>query len=186
MRLLNFNFIALILTISSISCTEDPVSVTNPDPEHEEELITTVKITLTDTSNSANIVEAKFADLDGEGGDAPSAFDTIRLQKSTVYKGQIELLNESESPSENITEEIEEEGDEHLFCFTSSSALTITSTDSDGTYPIGLQTLWKTTSDTLSDGFVLVTLKHQPDIKDGTCSPGETDIELNFILQIID
>jgi hypothetical protein len=55
----------------------------------------------------------------------------------------------------------------------------IVRTDSDGTYEIGLKTKWKSFG--ISNGTVTVTLKHQPGIKNGTCTTGETDAEIAFI-----
>jgi len=72
---------------------------------------------------------------------------------------------------------------DHLFCFTPSGAnVSITRTDSDGVYELGLQSQWITGA--ASDGTTQIVLKHQPGIKDGSCSPGETDIELNFNTKI--
>ena len=56
--------------------------------------------------------------------------------------------------------------------------ITIQRTDSDGNFEVGLQSLWET--GTTGNGTVMIRLKHQPGVKDGTCAPGETDIELDF------
>ena len=168
----------------AFSCKKDPANVTDPEIEHEEELITTLTLKLTDSTDQTNQITATFSDPDGDGGNEPTTFDTIKLAKNKTYFTAITLLDETSVPSIDITEEVEEEGHEHLFCFTQSDELSISLTDSDGTHPIGLTSTWKTSSVSLSDGFVKVSLKHQPDLKDGTCAPGETDIELEFILTI--
>jgi len=154
----------------------------DPEPENEEELITTVTLTLVPESGGSNVVMS-FRDLDGDGGDDPVIVGGV-LQAGVTYEGSIELLNETETPPEDITEEVEEEDDEHLFCYTASSVdVSITRTDTDGTYEVGLETEW-TAGSAAASGTVNVTLKHQPGIKDGTCAPGDTDISIDFPVEI--
>lgn len=162
------------------ACKKDPKPVqTPPLPANEEELITTFKITFTDPDNVNPDVIAVFRDIDGPGGNAPTAFDTIRLLPGTLYNASIEFLNESVSPAESITEEIQEEAVDHLICFAPSNVnTTIVRTDSDGTYEIGLLSNW--TTGAVSEGSVQITLRHQPGIKNGACEVGDSDIELNF------
>jgi len=173
-----------LFTIGISSCKKDEEKPSTPTPTvNEEELITTFTITFTDAAGIHQAVEATFRDTDGEGGNPPTTFDNIVLQSNTTYNASISLLNESVTPAEDITSEIEEEGDEHIFCFEQTNVnITITRTDSDGTYGIGLTSDW-TTSDA-SNGTVLISLKHQPGVKNGTCEPGETDIELLFNVEV--
>ena len=57
--------------------------------------------------------------------------------------------------------------------------VTILRTDLDAnSLPIGLLSKWTTTG--VSSGTTTIRLRHQPGVKDGTCDPGETDIELDF------
>lgn len=172
----------LALALMSSCKSSDDDDVTTPDIENEEELITTVTVTLTDTSNASNVVQATFRDTDGEGGNAATSFDTLYLEQGIVYAGTIELLNESDpSETEDITEEVEEEADEHLFCYDSQAHVDISRTDSDGEHEVGIETLWVVHNMT-GEGSVTISLKHQPGgIKDGTCSPGDTDVELEFV-----
>ena len=51
-----------------------------------------------------------------------------------------------------------------------------------GTLEVGLATQW--TVGIASVGTTQVVLKHQPGVKDGTCAPGDTDIELDFVTEI--
>jgi hypothetical protein len=93
------------------------------------------------------------------------------------------VYDESKNPIKDLTPEILNEAGDHLFCFEVLGAdVTVVRTDSDGTYQVGLASLW--TTGVASSGTVKVTLKHQVGVKDGTCSPGETDIEVTFISQI--
>lgn len=171
-------FLLLLLVFAS-SC-KDPE---NPNDENEEELITTFRLNFTEQGTS-NTFSASFIDNDGEGGAPPAVFDTISLAPNSVYDVSLELLDASNSNITgviDITEEILQEDNEHLFCFTPSDAdnLSIQRTDSDGTFEVGLTSTWTTTDSDSTN--VDIVLKHQPDgIKDGTCSPGDTDIELSF------
>ena len=178
-------FIFLVAALM-VGCKKDDdalkPSSSNP-PTNEEELITTVKITFVDTAGVEPTVTVFFRDPDGDGGNAPTQFDTIRLAANTVYNATLEVFDESKNPVENITTEIVEEADEHIFCFTPTNVnLSIIRTDSDGTYEIGLASQW--TTGTTSTGTTQVVLKHQPGVKDGTCAPGDTDVELNFVTEI--
>ena len=176
-------FLAAALMVGCKKDDDSPKPSSSNPPVNEEELITTVKITFVDTAGVEPPVTVFFRDPDGDGGNAPTQFDTIRLAANTVYNASLEVFDESKNPVENITTEIQEEADEHIFCFTPINVnLSIVRTDSDGTYEIGLASQW--TTGTTSTGTTQVVLKHQPGVKDGTCTPGDTDVELNFVTEI--
>jgi len=165
------------------SCKDDESNVDNPDDHHEEELITSLIIQFTDSANTSDVRTFAFRDPDGDGGNAPTQFDTIKLDDSTTWNAQIVLLNESEQPADTISNEVKDEADEHLFCFTPSGTdLSVEITDSDGTMPLGLESKWVTK--TAGSGSVKIKLKHQPGVKTGSCDPGETDIELDFAVEV--
>jgi len=154
------------------------------EPENESELITTVMLTMQE-EGTANVVTATFRDTDGDGGNAPTKFDEIVLKPNKVYNTTITLMDESKSPAENITEEIEEESDDHQFFFTPTTGLNVTVAYQDkdaNNLPIGLET--KVTTGTASTGKLKVTLKHQPGIKNNNIAAGETDIELDFTTNV--
>ena len=79
-----------------------------PDDEGpgEEELITTVMMSLTPDDGGAPVSVTVFRDLDGEGGSAP-VISGLTLRDGVTYTGTITLLNEAESPAEDITEEVD-------------------------------------------------------------------------------
>ncbi len=177
--------LAIAATSTIVSCKKDDDDPkTPPVATNDEEVITTCILQFTDPSGVQPAVSATFRDPDGDGGNLPTQFDTIRLHPSTSYEASIILLNETVTPADSISNEVLEEGDEHLFCFDVQDAnVTITRTDSDGTFEIGLESLWVT--GVAGNGHVTVTLKHQPDgIKNGTCDPGDTDIEIAFPIKI--
>lgn len=156
---------------------------------NEEEVITTVRLTLTPDGGGDPIVWS-FTDLDGDGGNEP-IIESPALNANTTYNGNLELLNELEDPADNITEEIEEEAEEHQFFFISDvSNLTIAYDDSDANgFPIGLASVFSTADP--SSGTVTLILRHEPNkeaegVEDGdvTNAGGETDIELVFDIEI--
>ena len=175
--------VVVAITALSACKKDDDLVPVPPATINEQEVITTLTVTLTDAGGVQPTVTATFRDPDGDGGNGPDIFDTIRLAPNTTYNAALTLTNETLSPAEDITAEVLEEDHEHLFCFTPSGAnVTITRTDSDGTYEVGLQSSWVTTG--ASNGTVQIVLKHQPDVKDGTCAPGETDVDITFVTEI--
>ncbi len=62
------------------------------------------------------------------------------LSSNTTYSGSIELLNEAETPAEDITEEVTEEKEEHQFFFTVGGSITevIYTDEDDNGDPVGL------------------------------------------------
>lgn len=185
----NFSMLAIaLMVIFSVGCKKDddtptPTVDDNDDHDHEEELITSVILSFVDTAGVHPSVQYAFRDPDGDGGNAPTQHDTIRLVANTYYNATIQLLNESESPAEDITLEVQNEDDEHIFCYAPSNTnLSIIRTDTDGTYEVGITTFWDTGA--TATGETTVTLKHQPGVKDGTCAPGDTDVEVTFITEV--
>ena len=87
----------------------------DPVIPNEEEVITTLNYTLIPSDGGTPVV-LSFQDLDGDGGDPP-VITGGTLAMNTTYNGSLELLNETETPPGDITEEVEEEADEHQFFF---------------------------------------------------------------------
>ena len=169
--------------LALVSCDKDENKVTDPGHDDHEELITTVKVNFTPEGGGATKT-FQFVDADGEGGDDPTVFDTLKLSAGVTYDVTLEFWNESEDPAEDITEEIEEEATEHLICFeTVNLELVVTRTDDDGAgYEVGLESSW--VAGTASEGNITISLKHQGDDKDGTCAVGDTDVEVIFPFEI--
>jgi hypothetical protein len=161
------------------SCDKD-----DPQPVHEEEVITTVQITLAPEGGGIPVT-LKFFDADGElGSIAPLISVSGHLEANTVYGAIIELANETVNPVGDITEEVAAEADDHLFCFAVNGNIAIEYEDEDDHgLPLGLITSWTTSEP--GDEKVTVTLRHQPGTKTGDCpGSGETDIEVTFDLQV--
>jgi hypothetical protein len=173
------------------SCSDDD----DPPIENQEEEITRVVATFVNVDNGADIVTAEWLDADGEGSGAP-VIDDITLAPNTTYTMSLTLENTLESPVEDITVEVEEEDDEHMFFFGFTDAL-FSDPSGDGNIdnrqdpvnyedmddnmqPVGLVTTW-TTGDAAT-GSLRIVLKHQPDIKSATSTAddGESDVDISF------
>ncbi|AYA38196.1 hypothetical protein D3Y59_14785 [Hymenobacter oligotrophus] len=151
-----------------------------PEPDDENELITTVRYTLTPTTGGGQAVTVEWKDLDGAGGNAPT-IGTLRLAPNTTYTGALSFLDESKNPAGNITAEVQAENDEHLVVYTPAPAnlLTVTRTDRDkNNLEVGLATRVQTT--TAATGTLKVVLRHQPDNKNGQPDLGSTDADVTF------
>lgn len=172
-------FMALALTISSCSDDDVPVVV------DEEEVITTMNVTLTATG--ATTVTLASQDLDGDGPNAPEVTVSGNLAANTMYTGTIELLNETESPAENVTTEVAQEDEEHQFFFDFSGALTEVSyndEDANGN-PLGISFTLSTGD--AGSGTIQITLRHEPKKpNDGSLADagGETDIAQSFSVTV--
>lgn len=175
--------VLLIGTFYFSSCVNDP------QIPNEEEVITTLKYTLTPT-NSGTPVVLTFQDLDGDGGTAPT-ISSGTLDSNTTYTGSLELLNEIEQPAEDITSEIQNEAEEHQFFFQSTvDGLTIAYDDQDtNNQPIGLASTVTTTN--TGTGTLTIILRHEPNKTaqgvaqgDITEAGGETDIEVTFEVNV--
>ena len=122
--------LAVVASLFLASCDNDDT----PDPVNEEEVITTLIATLTPAGGGTAVVMT-YQDLDGDGPNAPTVNVSGNLMGNTTYNGAIQVLNETESPAENITLEVLEESDEHQFFFEFTGSIagaTATDTDSMG------------------------------------------------------
>jgi|TARA_B110001454_G_scaffold76015_1_gene73609 hypothetical protein len=174
--------ILFISVFTFTACSDDDDD--DHDHDSEEELITTVNYTLT---SGSDVVTLKFSDPDGDGAIEPIYEVSGDLTANSTYTGIIELLNETESPVEDITEEVKEEADEHEFFYTSDvSGLAITKTDVDGNdNPLGIET--SVTTGEAGSGTLTIVLKHEPTKpNDGSSSSagGSTDVEITFDVTI--
>jgi hypothetical protein len=156
----------------------------DPQPVNEEEVITTLNVVLTPTGGGVPVT-LKFQDPDGDGSVAPIKSVSGPLNANKSYTAVITLQDESRAVVKDITPEVQDEAEDHLFCFViTGSNLTATATDTDSNgFPIGLSSTWVTT--TAGSASIKITLRHQPGTKTGACpGTGETDVEVDFSLTI--
>lgn len=186
MKTIKFLTIVAIAGLTFNSCSSDDDA---PVPVNEEEVITTVIASFT-PQGGGTTVTLTSQDLDGDGPDAPIQTVSGPFISGAVYNGSVQFLNELETPAEDITEEIEEEANEHQVFFSVTGGVgtfAYTDSDADGN-PLGLAFTF-TTDDTAAvlNGVVTITLRHEPNksaagVSDGdiTNAGGETDVEVSF------
>jgi len=185
MKTLKSIFYLLVISLVFTSCSSDD----DPAPVNEEEVITTMTVRLT-PSAGGNSITLQSRDLDGDGPGTPTVTVSGALAANTTYNGSIELLDETDlSDVENITEEVEEEDEEHQFFFASAiGTVAYADMDADGN-PVGLSFTLSTGAATT--GAFTVTLRHEP-MKDAagvssgdiTNAGGETDISETFTVVV--
>lgn len=175
---------ALLLILSSITliqCTKQPL------PINENELITRVQLTFTDTLGETS--SFLYCINDGMFGNRK---DTIVLMKNKAYGLEIFFYNvQNASLVDSINNEILEEAEEHQIFIQSTTIDNFRYNDEDfNTYPIGLKTLIKT-NNILSLEYFRIILIHQPNKKGFAVAQnqvknagGATDIDISFLIKL--
>jgi hypothetical protein len=180
-----------LLLGSIIACDKDDDAA----PVNEEEVITTVRVTLTSSTNPNDVVTLLSKDTDADGPAQPTVTVSGQLQDNTTYNGKVTLLDETKNPADDITAEIlsdEDEKKDHQFFFEKIESLLGTFSyadqDADGN-PIGINFTFA--SGTPSQGKLLLTLRHEPNKSgagvsagDKTNAAGTTDVEASFPLVV--
>lgn len=171
------------------SCEKDNKKPENPSsPANPTEIITTVKLLLTE-DGSGNTVVASWKDADGDGPQQPVISGPV-LTAGKIYTGTVLLLDESKSPIDTISNEVEEEHNVHQFFYTLSgdvaSRIIVEKSDKDdNNLPVGIQTRVTVSAGSTATGTLKVVLKHYDGIvKSNDPSVGETDAEASFPVTI--
>ena len=182
--LLSFSILSL-LTVAA--CNRDDT----PEPV-EQELITTIRLIVTDTAGTARTFNYRVEN--GFGSTSPGSLrvDSVVLPASAApYNVEVRVLNETVQPAEDVTDEIIAERDEHLFFFAVSGtigmplpAITLGNGSTDNTGRPFNQTL-KLNAPSVGSGQIIVRLLHEPTDKNNSTHPGgETDAEAVFPYRI--
>ncbi len=197
--------LSLLFTTTTlfIGCAD---SVATPEPEdNEQEVITTVELTFTDSGGAESVFT--FADPEDDGD---PVIDDIVLPTGADFDLSVRFLNELESPAEDITEEVDEESHEHqIFIFgsavdgpaTDNAGAIVThtyaDTDSEG-LPVGLDN--SITTNAVGNGEFSLILRHLPVENDSPLKveglagdfasggeaalPGDSDVNVTFRLEV--
>ena len=178
-----FKYALLAIPFLYFSCDDDNET---PDPINEEEVITTMIVTLVNHQNGSDVVTMQTQDLDGDGPNAPVITVSGPLTAGTSYAGSVQFLNEMEDPAEDITEEVQEEDDEHQVFFSASGVgmeFVYMDFDGDGN-PLGTQFVLAPLG--AGSGSVTITLVHEPTKpNDGLdTAGGEIDIQTTFSVTV--
>ena len=177
MKTIKLLSLSLVATLLFSACSDDDDA---PVVINEEEEITTLNVYLTPDGGTESLVFS-FTDLDGAS--EPSVINE-GLQANTTYTGRMEFLNENEEPVEDITEEVNEEDEEHQVFFVPATGLDAIidelNTDGNGD-PLG--TTFRLVAGDASSGNLTFILIHEGD-KSTPDPDGETDIEVTFDVTI--
>lgn len=175
------------------SCDSD-----DPEPENDEEVITDVTLTFTELDAGGNPVGSAFSFTasDPQGIELGNpTIEEVTLEKGKDYRLQITVFNSIEN--EDITEEIEEEADEHQFYFLGSafvgSSAPLAYAYNDGAENIGLDGIVTVTaSSPFNTANMRVVLRHDldkgypgadnPSFEDFNMAGGSSDLDITFPL----
>ena len=187
-KYLTFVLSLVLFTVVFAACDSN-----EPDDEGpgDEELITRIVLTLT---GGGQTVTATANDPDGDGTNFQ--IDTINLTAGTTYTGSFGIFDDING--EDITEEIEEEAEEHQVFFTVGGGVagrvTVTITDRETDYgsnevgadlPVGLAFEIAVTDGGAASGTLRVIQSHYDDApKDGVNMSDETDFDITFPVNI--
>ncbi|MGD1843379.1 MAG: hypothetical protein ACFB0B_21170 [Thermonemataceae bacterium] len=178
---------ALVFT----GCDDDD----DPEPENEPELITTINVTFTNTDDADDEVTFTASDEDGDG--MGITYENGTLTRGATYDIEIEVLNETETPVEDVTEEIEEEDDEHQIYFGFPTTLfedfSYENTDGNGD-PLGTEAQVTVVEEATQGSFIVI-IQHEPNKEaNSDTTPwvysdeigGETDANVTFTVSVQD
>ena len=176
----------ILAGLLSVSACKDDAD--DPKKNEENELITKVHLHLVKETDTTRMAHAEWKDLTPDDP-AGRSIDTLILDTASTYIGEIELTDESKTPPVDISKEVAEEKDDHLFIYRqdpleSSHRFSVEITDKDSkNLPVGLK--FKLSTKKLQGLSRLnVILKHQPGIKNGTEAPGDADLDVWFPVKI--
>ncbi|HYG01450.1 MAG TPA: hypothetical protein VD927_03345 [Chryseosolibacter sp.] len=179
------------IALAFSGCDDD-----EPMREDTPEMVTQIALTF---SSAGEPLAFTATDPDGDGPEDIQIDAPILLQANTTYTLNIALINGLASPGEpgyDLTAEVEEEADEHIFFFGWEGGL-FASPSGDGNLdnrddsvnyededssglPLGLTTTWLTGNG--GTGAFRLVLKHQPGLKTSSSgsTTGETDVDITF------
>lgn len=157
----------------------------------EEELITEVLLTFTPTTGTAT-PQTLMVEFDADGTNPTFSPARLALEAGRTYIGTMRVLG----PDEDITEEIRDEAEEHLFRYTlapaSAGTVTITDTESDygtmdqngGDFAVGLTFQLQVAAGASGDGTLDALLYHfdEGPKTSSTDTSDEIDVDIAFPL----
>lgn len=182
---MNSNIVKTALLSATLALAFSACKKDDPPTPVEQELITTVRLNITGPNGFSQSFNYK---VENGFGSTPGTIqiDTLKLTANTAYTVTTQVLNEKESPAEDVTLEVIEEKDKHLFTFVSSPAtgagsLTMSNGSVDNNNQPFNQTIMVQTG-AAGSGKLTVTLMHFAGVKPTGTAPmaAETDAEAIF------
>lgn len=180
-----FLFLFTLCIFIFCACGEDDET---PEPPMVELNATTLEFTL--MTIGGDTIRLRYQDLDGPGGDTPIV-EGGTLVANGIYFGEIKISDESISPSDDLTIDIEDDRSNFQFFFI-SDGLNITTNYADvddENNPVGLFTAINTGD--ASSGNLIVNLQSGPNKSSQGVAQGQIDnaggrtvIQANFPITI--
>lgn len=182
--------IAALLFVVSIASFSACNKKEQPKPD-EQELITTMKLRITDGSGFSQTFTYKVENGFGSTTAGTVQIDTIKLAPGKIYTVTSELYNDKAAPAANLTSEVLDENEAHLFLFQSTpgsgaGSVSFSNGSKDNNGKPFNQVITFTTG-AAGSGAIQVNLMHAPTDKNGatpSASGGETDVEAVYPLII--
>lgn len=179
----------LLMSVLVSSCKKEEKAVSPSYPGNE--FMTTVKIRLENTTDANDTIWAVWKDLSNGLNDPDTSQAFMDLKKNSTYVATVHFYDETQNPAEDLTPEIWERRNYHLYAFFMTGAIAnnmvIQSTDYDTNnppLPVGLTNNF-IIGDSVCNGRLEGVLRHQPNGKDGTFAPGSTDSDVFFRVNIV-
>ncbi len=173
-------YIFVLVSTLFVSCSQNDLSILID----EHELITSVKLIFQEKETAVTSTFVYSKDTDGTGPIVEKK-DTIRLDSAKTYNLKVVFLDETKSPTVDVTQEIQKEKEIHFVDFSTSTEkfIEIKPLDIDANgFPVGLNN----TFEVLKKGNTKLNLAlfHQLFSKDNSNNTG-TDIEVDFDLNVL-
>ena len=174
------------VAFSFISCSKEENIVPIPGKTQIQapikDTVTSFSVYFTDWVDSASEVGI-YEDPDGPGP-KQGHIGGVSLKANTTY--EITFFIEDATNKEAIAylhNKIKNNASQYKICTGNPLGSSVTPTDSDGKYPIGLVNQMITTGST-GNTDMNFTIKYQKDVKNGQCSPGEVYFSVDIPVSI--
>ncbi len=197
----------IAIAVSIASCKKSEQTVTPAPPSNE--FLTTVILECINNNAPHDTAISIWRDLTPNGSNLPDTSEALlNFMKNSTYSCNVYILDESQTPeanlvydtgkyvnkfninnlpstTNNVTAEIRARQNYHLICFTMYGGmvanLSVVRDDYDNNSPplqVGLVDTYTTLNP--STGRMEVVLHHQPNVKNGDCSPGSIDFDVTY------
>jgi hypothetical protein len=145
--------------------------------------VTSFYVYFTNTSDSMVDV-GNYDDPDGPGP-MQANISGVSLKANSSYEVTFSIKDETDqNKTVYIDSKIKSQGKDFKICIGNPLGITVQSTDSDGSMPIGLENILSTSS-TKGDAKLNFTIKDQKGVKNGTCSPGQVFFSFDMPISVL-
>jgi hypothetical protein len=178
-----------LISLINVGCSEDNPEAPPVETEHPPATTVTMYLIRLDSTGveTTDTTTATVRDTSVVPG-KPANEDTLMVNAGTSYKGTFKLIDESVNPPDDLTQDIIDEQDAHLYVFTISSSLngklTVTDLNKDHNgLDFGQIFKVNVNSGVAGSGFIHVQLQHH-DSGDKTDNVYDLDLDRDFPVEI--